>query len=393
MVNRSNSRKSEHPASPVSRAPLDPPTETYVQTVPQGTEVSIVIGSRREGVPGGWHSGFNRVYDWYYFAHLSPAAKAIYKILEWRADYDHEFKVSGLSHSVIADHAGISVRSIQKPMSELLTLQLVTVTEREDRASQKSKTYCLLVPMLRYADLLNKLSHGQRSSLYRGGGPFYPPPSTSPDDEGGRSGEGRVVVHVRPASSRPTDPVGSLADVDPLRPGAPHNKKHSRDRDSKAAAASLLEESGVERSVSAKLAATYSFDRISDVVETMQWRRSRGKCENPGGFIRDALVKQWEVPKAVLSERAKREGEKLADTRRASARHAEVTQKAAADQDEALADRAIARLDDEELEMLARSIFKKYEGNAAVTAVLRRKPPRECRLMRMEIAAMLNGAR
>ena len=49
----------------------------------------------------------------------------------------------------------------------------------------------------------------------------------------------------------------------------------------------------------------------------------------------------------------------------------------------------MSSLDDEELSILAKSVLEKYQGNAAVTGVLTRKPPRECRLMKMEIAAML----
>ena len=46
-------------------------------------------------------------------------------------------------------------------------------------------------------------------------------------------------------------------------------------------------------------------------------------------------------------------------------------------------------LDDDELAILAESVLRKYDGNAAVLQVLTRKPPRQCRLMKMEIAAML----
>ena len=42
-----------------------------------------------------------------------------------------------------------------------------------------------------------------------------------------------------------------------------------------------------------------------------------------------------------------------------------------------------------ELAILAESVLAKYEGNSAVLQVLTRKPPRDCRLMKMEIAALL----
>ena len=64
-------------------------------------------------------------------------------------------------------------------------------------------------------------------------------------------------------------------------------------------AAVLLEEKGVETPIARQLAQTYPHDRIVDVVAAMEWRRARGKCDNPGGFIREALVKQWQTPTAV----------------------------------------------------------------------------------------------
>ncbi|HZL37592.1 MAG TPA: hypothetical protein VFC78_19900, partial [Tepidisphaeraceae bacterium] len=154
-------------------------------------------------------------------------------------------------------------------------------------------------------------------------------------------------------------------------------------------AAALLEEKGVEPVVARQLAANYSFERVVDVVAAMECRLSRGKCDNPGGFIRDALVKQWQTPRAVTNARAKAETLLRAQAAQQESRAAARREQDQVTSEEARIDRLIAALDDDELTILARSVLKKYEGNAAVTAVLTRKPPRTCRLMKMEIAAML----
>jgi hypothetical protein len=147
----------------------------------------------------------------------------------------------------------------------------------------------------------------------------------------------------------------------------------------------------VDASVARQLAGAYAHERIVDVIATMEWRRARGKCDNPGGFIRDALVRQWETPQAVLDARARAEARLRAEAAERLARAAAVQQQASVQDDEARVERLIASLDDDELQILAQSVLAKYDGNAAVTAVLTRKPARQCRLMKMEVAAMLGG--
>jgi hypothetical protein len=133
--------------------------------------------------------------------------------------------------------------------------------------------------------------------------------------------------------------------------------------------------------------------RVIDVIETMQFRRARGKCENPGGFIRDALVKQWQTPQSVLDARAKAQAQAAARARaEGEAQQSRQSQSAAAagvDAEQRQIDALLAALDDDELEILAREVLKKYDGNPAVLGVLTRKPPRDCRLMKMEVANLL----
>ena len=53
--------------------------------------------------------------------------------------------------------------------------------------------------------------------------------------------------------------------------------------------------------------ADYPYERVIDVVATMEYRKAHGRCDNPGGFIREALIKQWQTPKAVVDARRRAE--------------------------------------------------------------------------------------
>ena len=154
-------------------------------------------------------------------------------------------------------------------------------------------------------------------------------------------------------------------------------------------AAALLEEKGVEASVARHLAEAYPYEHIVDVIATMEYRQVRGKCENPGGFIRDALVKQWETPRAVVEARTRAEARVRSEAAEQLAKASAHQEAAKVGQEEARIERLISTLDDEELSILAQSVLEKYQGNVAVTRVLTLKPPRQCRLMKMEIAGML----
>jgi hypothetical protein len=158
-------------------------------------------------------------------------------------------------------------------------------------------------------------------------------------------------------------------------------------------AAALLEEKGVSPEVARQLASAYPYERVVDVVATMEYRKARGRCDNPGGFLREALIKQWQTPKPVVDARRRAEAklkQQAADEQARRARAEEqARQQANAGDEESRLDRLILSLDDEELAILGESVLKKYEGNTAVLQVLTRRPPRQCRLMKMEIAAML----
>ena len=129
-----------------------------------------------------------------------------------------------------------------------------------------------------------------------------------------------------------------------------------------------MEEKGVSPDVARELASAYPYERVIDVVATMEYRKARGKCDNPGGFLREALVKQWQTPRPVVDARRRRAEAKLkqqaADeqARRRAGPRSRSRQQANAERRRKPARPAHPQgLDDEELAILGESVLKKYE--------------------------------
>jgi hypothetical protein len=354
--------------------------------------VTVTIGSDG-GVPGGFAKLFNRVVDSEAWARLSDAGRAAYLPLVRFADHRNQFRVR-VGQAAIMKYGGLSRSSAKRAMKDLVANKLIVIVDRggvSEAGENESNTYQLLVP----AD----------ARIRTGGSPAANPlgvlqrtPSRTPIEPPPRPAADRPAVPGRTAAGGLKGVAGGAATEPLLRIDKEHSKMPSAGRiepedTSAERAAVLLEEKGVEPTASAQLAATYPYQRIVDVIATMEWRKARGKCENPGGFIRDALVKQWQTPHAVTEARARAEARLRAEAAERETRAAAVRQQAQVGDEESRIERLVASLDDEELAILAQSVLEKYEGNAAVTAVLTRKPTRECRLMKMEIAAMLAGGR
>lgn len=372
--------------------------------------VTVSIGGDG-GVPGGFAKFFNRVIDSLAWARLPEAAKSAYIVLVRFADHRNHFRVQ-LGQATLMKYAGLSRSSAKRAVKDLLTSKLLVLVE-QGGVTPDGQNECNLYQLMVPADHRPKVGG---AAAQRGHGLISNPPG---------------VRERTPSLSPAEPPVHPLPDPDPVRPrtppGVPTNapggsaagpqlrrlSKESREDSSReqgarsdddlspapsdhqparSDAAALLEEKGVERTVARQLALEYPHERIVDVVATMEYRKARGKCDNPGGFIRDALVRQWETPRAVIEARRRAEAKLRAEAADRAAREQRLHEGARAGDDERRVEQVIARLDDEELEILAESVLKKYDGNAAVLQVLTRKPPRACRLMKMEIAALLEGA-
>ena len=412
--------------------------------------VTVQIGGEGS-VPGGFAKLFNRVIDSEAWARLSDAGRAAYIPLVRFADHRNQYRIQ-IGQAALMKYAGLSRSSIKRAIKDLLASRLIVLVEQggvTPDGRNESNLYQLMVPVdpkpratigghMAAPAAVDTNGHayaaaGEPAGRHAGGHTVDRPGTGSlnaiqPPSPGrgvGSPANPLGVRHQTPTRFSAEPPAGPAAGPEPVLSrtagpvqrtprggvaGGPQLRSISEPKDINTAArpprpaplpvvsrqpaeptdaAALLEENGVERAVARQLAAAYPMQRIADVVETMQYRRSRGKCENPGGFIRDALVKQWQTPQAVVDARAKAETRARAEAAQQQARQAEAAHVADVDAEQRKLDQLVDALDDNELELLAVEVLKKYDGNTAVLAVLTRKPARQCRLMKMEIAGLL----
>jgi len=359
--------------------------------------VTVTIGNDG-GVPGGFAKLFNRVLDSGAWARLSDAARAAYLPLVRCADQRNQFRVQ-MGQSTLMRFSGLSRSSIKRAVKDLLASKLVVLIEQGGVSTDglnTSNLYQLMVP----AEGRKKTSPAGPAAIPVGVQPRTPSRVKPDPGEGSKADPDPALHRTRPGAEQTAD--GGVAGEPQFR----NRTKELNIRPSRAGvdelaaavpgssdAAALLEEKGVSPDVARELASAYPYERVVDVVATMEYRKARGRCDNPGGFLREALVKQWQTPKAVVDARRRAEAkfkQQAADEQARRTRAEEqARQQANAGDEESRLDRLIHSLDDEELTILGESVLKKYEGNTAVLQVLTRRPPRQCRLMKMEIAAML----
>lgn len=354
--------------------------------------LTVTIGSDG-GVPGGFAKFFNRIVDSESWARLGDAARAVYIPLVRFADHRNQFRVQ-MGQAALMKYSGLSRSSIKRGIRDLVTHRLMVVVERggvSEMGMNESNVYQLLVPAAPRKKLAEDSPEDPPGVQPQTPSSLLVEPSPGPRMS-------RPRGHERTETGRSWTGDGGAADD-------PQYRRNSKEVSNRAArlqiptpspqsdAAALLEKCGVEKSVARKLAEAFPHSRIVDVIATMEWRRARGKCENPAGFVHDALVRQWETPKAVFDARARAEARLRSEAVERETRAQTAREAATASDADARLETLLASLDDDELQILSESVLRKYEGNVAVSAVLTRKPPRECRLMRMEIAALLEGAR
>ncbi len=359
--------------------------------------VTVTIGNDG-GVPGGFAKLFNRVLDSGAWARLSDAARAAYLPLVRCADQRNHFRVQ-MGQSTLMRYSGLSRSSIKRAVKDLLSSKLVVLIEQGGVTSDglnTSNLYQLMVP----AEGRKRTPPAGPVAGTEGVQPRTPSRAKDGPGEGSKANPDPAPPRTRPGAGRTPD--GGVA-------GEPQFRNRNKELNIRCSepgsneqlstisvtcdAAALLEEKGVSPDVARQLASAYPYERVVDVVATMEYRKARGRCDNPGGFLREALVKQWQTPKVVVDVRRRAEAklkQQAADEQARRLRTEEqARQQANAGDEETRLDRLILSLDDEELAILGESVLKKYAGNSAVLQVLTRRPPRQCRLMKMEIAAML----
>ena len=355
--------------------------------------VTVTIGSDG-GVPGGFAKLFNRVVDSEAWARLSDAARAVYVPLVRFADHRNQFRIQ-IGRAAMMKYAGLSQSSIKRGIKDLIAQKLVVLIELggvSESGENESNIYQLLVPTEGRKQTAAGSAANPRGVRQR-------TPSPAPAEPPAGPAMNRVSAHVRTPSGdqaggqrgAKSGPLLRSIDKESSKTVAlPAEARLPIDVSPVDRAAVLLEEKGVDHAVARQLAEAYPYERVVDVIAAMEWRRARGKCDNPGGFIREALVKQWQTPKAVVDARARAEARGRAEAAERQAKVSAQREHADIGQEEARVERLIAALEDDEIAILAHAVLEKYQGNTAVTGVLTRKPPRECRLMKMEIAGMLS---
>ena len=151
-----------------------------------------------------------------------------------------------------------------------------------------------------------------------------------------------------------------------------------------------MEGIGIDAPTARRLAAAHPPGRIADALATMEHRRSLGRCASPAGFVVEALSKNWPVPAAVAAARGRAAAARAKAELLERERSARTARDAALAEGVAAADAAVDALEPDEFDALVAAVHARHADNPAVLNILRRKPPRESRLMRAEVAAMLS---
>ena len=415
---------------PTSRAPKKPAHTHRFSVESDEAEVTVQIGADAAGqVPGGFAKFFNRVIDGGAWGRLSNAGRAVYLPLVRFADARSGFRVR-IGQAALIRHSGLSRSSVKRGVKDLLDSKLLVIA-REGRVTadgrNESNVYQLLVPVdpreLDEMDESDVEPRAQRALLASDAEPStsaknartarktpkkpashpgpavdLPPvqrrtPSPSAAEPAPGSPPAPPPAHARPAPSvhRRAEPQAGGGPLYRKSPSDPAPKDHSS-TDGRANvddAAAVLEGVGIDPPAARRLAGQHSAGRIADAVATMAYRRSLGRCENPAGYVVQALAKGWAVPAAVANAKSRAAADAARAELAARERESAKRRDAALAAESARVDAALDGLDDAAVSRLAAAVLDRYADNAAVRQVLLRKPPRESRLMRAEIACLL----
>ncbi|HEX8916841.1 MAG TPA: hypothetical protein VF796_31110 [Humisphaera sp.] len=357
--------------------------DIHQQVVPAGTPVRTAIGDPTEVAqgpipPGGFGQLFNRFVDSLVAAHLTNNALRVYVPLCRFADPRNEYRAT-LGQAVLERYSGLTEKGVKDGLKELVTRNLIEVlrkggiTDGQRHATQ----YRLRVPVAGYID---DSPIRRRAVPKEGGTPVPPPPGTAAPPDRGTAAPG--------FGGRAGTPTRGTRPPESGVPGDPQLHKASTSHDNSIdPVVALLVERGVDPAAAGRLAGQYDAERVRDVCAAVALKRPAP--DNPGGWVVRCLQKNWQVSERVRLVRRQVEA---GAARSAADRADRLREVSAARTDEDRIERVVADLDDETLAALAEAVLDKYDGNAAVLRILRGKPPRECRLMKMEVAALLARA-
>jgi hypothetical protein len=153
----------------------------------------------------------------------------------------------------------------------------------------------------------------------------------------------------------------------------------------------ILRECGIDETVARRNSVAMT---LVDAMALRIMQKRMKRLTNPGGWankriqLREISDDARAEARRALAARAAGGGAAPAPAPE-SAFHRSQREAAAIEAADRRLDAIVASLPEDRLASLAAAVLAKYAGNVAMTSVLKRKPPRECRLMKMEIAAIL----
>lgn len=148
----------------------------------------------------------------------------------------------------------------------------------------------------------------------------------------------------------------------------------------------LLRVWGIDPATAQDLAATHAPGQVLAAVALARQAKSSGRVRNAAGYIvrclENGLTAQGSRALPSLATPAARQAREQAERRQEEARAARSV---------AAEDARIDELDDGTLDCLVERVLSIHAGRPAMLRLLRARPPRESRLMRAEVAALLGG--
>ena len=367
-------------------------------------------------VAGGYLKVFNRLIDSGVWATLPDAARAVYLPLARFADARENFKArAGLA--ALMRHTGLSRSSVKRGLKALQEARLLAVVRVGGVAADgtnRTNVYQLLVP-----------GEPGDDEPVRGGKPVAEAPARKPVQSAARAKRAAKPpadkppgVHSRtpsrftaepPAESAADPRRGSPADpaAGPTAAGTgagdePLYRPTSSESISPAAAADVVGEPGwqgperlarsaqslqrwgVSPAAARELAARHGPDAVRSAVAAVEPLARQGKLRNAAGFLVSRLEQGWSdaAPAAAASSAGLEERTRVERQRREAEAQSAVAARGSADAE-------IDALDDATLDALAARVLAGHADRPAMVRLLTAKPPRQSRLMRAEVAALL----
>ena len=365
--------------------------------------VRVTVGEEAGGrekqfrVAGGFTMFFNRVIDAGVWAALPDAARAVYLPLARLADSSPQGFRAKAGVMALTKLSGLSRSSVKRGLKALQEARLVVVVQQGGVAADgtnRPNVYELLVPEADGGSVQPRTpSRSKRDPA--AGSPADPTPvqrraepgsaggpqTKSPSQTSFPHGAGCGVEDEGQADPTP----GRLPRIEPSASSkSAATAAACGDEDNPAeAAAEGLRRWGVDPAEAAALAAEHGAARVSRSLAEARRLRGAGKLRSAAGFLR------WHLAESDGAADGPTPAADDWSNRQATARRAE---SAAAEADRGGDDALVDALSDADLDELAAAVRDRHAARPAMLRLLTAKPPRDSRLMRAEVAALLRSS-